>query len=56
MAQEAPLYTQRLGVPDAPGASVQGNATPATNNASAQSPRRRNRTDGPQSQVWIKAK
>jgi DUF1680 family protein len=43
------------GVTFAPGASVQGNTTPATNNASAQPSRRRNRADGPQSAVWIKA-
>ena len=44
------------GVTFAPGASVQGDTTPATNNASAQPSRRRNRADGPQSQVWIKEK
>jgi hypothetical protein len=38
------------GVTFAPGASVQGEATPAA------APRRRNRADGPQSQVWIKEK
>lgn len=37
------------GVTFAPGASVQGEAAPAA------APRRRNRADGPQSQVWIKA-
>lgn len=44
------------GVTFAPGASVQGDTAPATNNASAQPTRRRNRADGPQSQVWIKEK
>jgi DUF1680 family protein len=44
------------GVVFAPGASVQGNTTPATNSAGAQPSRRRNRADGPQSMIWIKDK